>query len=50
MWRSGMFGLSADIVKFYDCHGEVWMDESGIILRISASHRPFRTVRLTGGE
>jgi hypothetical protein len=21
--------------KFYDCHGEVWMDESGIILRIS---------------
>jgi hypothetical protein len=23
------------IAKFYDCHGEVWMDESGIILRIS---------------
>ena len=22
-------------MKFYDCHGEVWMDESGIILRIS---------------
>jgi len=21
--------------KFYDCHGEVWIDESGIILRIS---------------
>jgi len=21
--------------KFYNCHGEVWMDESGIILRIS---------------
>lgn len=21
--------------KFYDCHGEVWMDESGTILRIS---------------
>ncbi len=21
--------------KFYDCHGEVWMDDSGIILRIS---------------
>ena len=21
--------------KYYDCHGEVWMDESGIILRIS---------------
>jgi hypothetical protein len=21
--------------KFYDCHGEVWVDESGIILRIS---------------
>jgi hypothetical protein len=21
--------------KFYDCHGEVWTDESGIILRIS---------------
>jgi hypothetical protein len=21
--------------RFYDCHGEVWMDESGIILRIS---------------
>jgi len=21
--------------KFYECHGEVWMDESGIILRIS---------------
>jgi hypothetical protein len=21
--------------KFYDCHGEVWMDESGIIMRIS---------------
>jgi hypothetical protein len=24
--------------KFYDCHGEVWMDESGIILRISKAH------------
>jgi hypothetical protein len=23
--------------KFYDCHGEVWMDESGTILRISES-------------
>jgi hypothetical protein len=23
------------IAKYYDCHGEVWMDESGIILRIS---------------
>lgn len=23
--------------KFYDCHGEVWVDESGIILRISAA-------------
>jgi hypothetical protein len=22
-------------MKFYDCHGEVWVDESGIILRIS---------------
>ncbi len=21
--------------RFYDCHGEVWMDESGVILRIS---------------
>ena len=28
--------------KFYDCHGEVWMDESGIILRIS------ETMDLTG--
>jgi len=24
--------------KFYDCHGEVWTDESGIILRISKAH------------
>jgi trypsin-like peptidase len=29
----GFFQRSA--TKFYDCHGEVWMDESGIILRIS---------------
>jgi hypothetical protein len=29
----GLFQRS--IAKFYDCHGEVWMDESGIILRIS---------------
>jgi hypothetical protein len=28
--------------KFYDCHGEVWMDESGIILRISEA------INLTG--
>jgi hypothetical protein len=29
----GFFQRSS--AKFYDCHGEVWMDESGIILRIS---------------
>jgi len=29
----GFFQRSAS--KFYDCHGEVWMDESGTILRIS---------------
>jgi hypothetical protein len=28
--------------RFYDCHGEVWLDESGIILRIS------QTIDLTG--
>ena len=28
------FGLRRSI-KFYDCHGEVWVDESGAILRIS---------------
>jgi len=28
-----LFRLST--TKFYDCHGEVWVDESGIILRIS---------------
>lgn len=28
------------ITKFYDCHGEVWMDESGIILRISEAIDP----------
>jgi hypothetical protein len=29
----GLFQRST--TKFYDCHGEVWMDEAGIILRIS---------------
>ncbi len=29
----GLFQRST--AKFYDCHGEVWVDESGIILRIS---------------
>jgi hypothetical protein len=29
----GLFHRST--TKFYDCHGEVWMNESGIILRIS---------------
>ncbi len=24
--------------KFYDCHGEVWVDETGIILRISLTY------------
>ncbi len=28
-------GLLRSTMKFYDCHGEVWLDESGIILRIS---------------
>ncbi len=27
--------IQRSITKFYDCHGEVWMDESGTILRIS---------------
>lgn len=27
-------------VKFYECHGEVWTDESGFILRISESYDP----------
>jgi hypothetical protein len=31
--RFGVFHGSTP--KFYDCHGEVWIDESGIILRIS---------------
>jgi hypothetical protein len=26
--------------KWYDCHGEVWMDESGTILRISEAYDP----------
>lgn len=36
-FRSVMtFGfLQGSTTKFYDCHGEVWMDESRIILRIS---------------
>jgi hypothetical protein len=34
----GFFQLST--TKFYDCHGEVWLDESGIILRISQSMDP----------
>lgn len=29
----GLFQRST--TKYYDCHGEVWVDESGIILRIS---------------
>lgn len=29
------FGSSGSKKKFYDCHGEVWTDESGNILRIS---------------
>jgi hypothetical protein len=34
-FRSPMnYGFSIR-TKFYDCHGEVWMNESGIILRIS---------------
>ena len=34
-FRSPMnYGFSIT-TKFYDCHGEVWMNESGIILRIS---------------
>jgi hypothetical protein len=31
-------------IKSYDCHGEVWLDESGIILRIS------QTLELTGPD
>ena len=27
-----------DRTKFYDCRGEVWMDESGVILRISEAY------------
>jgi len=27
--------LDRNTTKFYDCRGEVWMDESGVILRIS---------------
>jgi hypothetical protein len=30
-----LFGSFGDTAKFYDCHGEVWTDESGTILRIS---------------
>jgi hypothetical protein len=37
LFRSVMtFGFfQRSTTKFYDCHGEVWTDESGIILRIS---------------
>lgn len=27
--------LQRSTTKFYDCHGEVWIDDSGVILRIS---------------
>jgi len=40
------FGSYATTIKFYDCHGEVWMDESGTILRISEAidnSRPLRS-------
>lgn len=52
--ENGVCGMQSVIyflwakVKFYDCHGEVWTDEAGFILRISESYDSSGSGRFRG--